>query len=168
MQTSDKGRRFIASYEGLFLSAYDDANEHVVPLNGRVIGTLTIGYGHTSVAGPPKVHVGQTITEAEADAILKADIATVEREVGHYITAPLSQQQFDALVSFQFNTGWLAHPHCSLTTALNAGSYGVAAADFALYDRASGRVMAGLARRRKAEHDIFVSGNYVGNGGVIA
>lgn len=162
MQTSDKGRAFIASWEALILGAYDDANNRVVPPGGIVHGTLTIGYGHTTAAGPPMVCVGDRITVDQADAILKTDLAAVEKEVAEYVKVPVNQQQFDALVSFQYNTGWLAHPHCSLTAALNAGSYSVAAADFALYDRASGRVLVGLERRRRAEHDIFVNGNYVG------
>jgi len=167
MMTSDKGRAFIESYEGLFLRAYDDYNDHIVKPGQEVRGTLTIGYGHTSAAGKPEVYVGQEITVDDADDILKSDLAAVEHEVSQYIKVPLTQQQFDALVSFQFNTGWLAHPHCSLTGALNEGNYNLAARDFALYDIASGRVLSGLVRRRKAEHDIFLNGNYVGNNGAI-
>lgn len=155
MKTSSKGRALIESFEGLFLEAYDDDDDHVVKVGERVYGTLTIGYGHTSVAGPPRVYVGQTITKEEADAILAADLASVEIEVSHIIKVPLNQYQFDALVSFQFNTGWLAHPGCSLTRALNAKNYRLADADFGLYDRASGKVLQGLVRRRTAEARLF-------------
>src|ERR1700759_3326521 len=106
MKTSANGRKFIEGFEGLFLQAYDDANDHIVKLGQRVIGTLTIGYGHTSVAGPPKVYVGQVITKDMADAILASDLTAVELEVSHLVKVPLNQNQFDALVSFQFNTGW--------------------------------------------------------------
>ncbi len=155
MKTGILGRKLIESFEGLFLHAYDDHNDHIVQPGQHVIGTLTIGYGHTSVAGPPKVYVGMVITEADADAILASDLNSVELEVNHLVKVSLSQNQFDALVSFQFNTGWLAHPNCSLLHALNAGNYNVAAADFMLYDRASGQVLAGLVRRRTAEEKLF-------------
>lgn len=155
MITSPVGRKLIESFEGLILGAYDDANDHIVQPGQQVHGTLTIGYGHTSVAGPPRVYVGMTITQAQADAILAADLALVELEVNHLVKVPLNQNQFDALVSFQFNTGWLAHSNCSLTRALNAGNYNLAASDFMLYDMASGHVLAGLVRRRVAERALF-------------
>ena len=155
MNTSANGRAFIEAFEGLILSAYDDADDRVVQSGQRVQGTLTIGYGHTSAAGPPKVYIGQTVTQPTADAILGADLASVEIEVLHLIKVPLNQNQFDALVSFQFNTGWLAHPQCSLTKALNRGSYSVAEADFGLYDEAAGRVLSGLQRRRHGEALLF-------------
>lgn len=160
MKTSAAGRAFIESFEGLILQAYDDATDHIVPAGGKARGTLTIGYGHTTAAGYPAVTVGQTITKDQADAILANDLSAVEIEVARYITAPLSQQQFDALVSFQFNTGWLAHPNCSLTKAVNAKNYALGANDFALYDEASGRVLPGLARRRAAERNMFLNGVY--------
>jgi lysozyme len=155
LKTSAAGRAFIEAFEGLFLQAYDDADDHVVKPGERVSGTLTIGYGHTSAAGAPKVYVGMTITEAEADAILAADLAGVEVEVAHLVTVSLDQNQFDALVSFQFNTGWLGHPQCSLLKALNAGNYALTEQDFTLYDEASGKVLAGLERRRDGEKLMF-------------
>jgi lysozyme len=155
MQTSAAGRKFIEGFEGLILQAYDDANDRVVQRGDIVRGTLTIGYGHTSAAGPPQVYVGMNIDQPTADAILGADLASVEIEVKHLITVALNQNQFDALVSFQFNTGWLAHPQCSLARALNAGNYNLAATDFMLYDEASGKVLAGLERRRMEEKDLF-------------
>lgn len=155
LKTSSNGRRLIEGFEGLFLWAYDDHNDHIVKPGEQVIGTLTIGYGHTSVAGPPRVYVGQEITQEEADAILASDLSSVEIEVNHLVKVALNQNQFDALVSFQFNTGWLGHPNCSLLNALNRGSYVAADADFMLYDRASGQVLNGLVRRRAAEKKLF-------------
>lgn len=162
MKFSPEGVKFIGSWEALFLAAYDDATEKVVAPGGAVLGVLTIGRGHTTAAGPPIVVRGMTITEQYATDILARDLGAVEQEVARYIKPDLSQFQFDAVGSFQYNTGWLGHPHCSLTDALNAGRYDVAAADFALYDRASGRVMRGLVRRRHAEADIFTKGIYTG------
>lgn len=155
MKTSSAGRDLIESFEGLFLEAYDDHNDHIVRPGDHIIGTLTIGYGHTSVAGPPRVYVGQSITKEDADAILASDLAAVEIEVSHLVKVPINQNQFDALVSFQFNTGWLSHPNCSLLNALNHGNYAMADADFMLYDRASGQVLTGLLKRRSAEKNLF-------------
>src|ERR1700758_619687 len=106
MRTSPAGLTLITKFEGLFLKAYDDEDDHIVSAGERVFGTLTIGYGHTSAAGPPRVYVGQEITEPQAEAILEADLRSVELEVEHLVKVPLSQNQFDALVSFQYNTGW--------------------------------------------------------------
>ncbi len=155
MQISPAGRQFIEGFEGLFLQAYDDDDDHIVAPGDHVYGTLTIGYGHTSSAGPPTVYAGQTITEEEADSILAADLAAVEAEVNTLVKVPLNQNQFDALGSFQYNTGWLGHPQCSLLRALNGGNYQLAANDFMLYDMAQGKVLVGLNRRRAAEKLLF-------------
>lgn len=160
MKTSVQMYPFIGEFEGDILQAYDDDDDKIVPIGGHVYGTLTIGKGHTSAAGPPRVYVGMKITEAQSDAILAADLASVEIEVCHLVNVPLKQYQFDALVSFQYNTGWLAHPHCSLLTALNSGNYDLADKDFMLYDEAQGKVIAGLDRRRAAEKQLFLTGNY--------
>jgi lysozyme len=155
MKTSLAGRAFIEEFEGLILGAYDDDDDRIVPIGGRCYGTLTIGYGHTTAAGPPKVYVGMKIDAQTADQILSADLASVEIEVAHLIKVELQQYQFDALVSFQYNTGWLAHPQCSLARSLNAGNYKLADQDFMLYDEASGKVLTGLKRRRQGEMEMF-------------
>lgn len=142
MKTSANGRAFIEAFEGKFLRTYDDGT-----------GVLTIGYGHTSAAGPPKVFRGQTITEAECDAILAADLAAVEKNVERCIKVPMTQQQFDALVSFDFNTGSLAKS--SIDDKINAGNAAAAMNTLLQYDHAGGRVMAGLTRRRQAERLMF-------------
>jgi len=155
MKTSPDGRKFIEAFEGLFLKAYDDSDDRIVQPGQRCYGTLTIGYGHTTAAGPPRVYIGQTIGQQEADDILSADLLSVELEVTHLVKVPLSQCQFDALVSFQYNTGWLGHPQCSLLRALNSSNYRLADQDFMLYDMASGRVLSGLQRRRHGEALMF-------------
>jgi lysozyme len=142
-------------FEGLILQAYDDYDDKIVKPGQSIRGTLTIGRGHTSSAGPPKVYVGQVITEKEADTILINDLLPVENNVKRLVKVPLNQNQFDAIVDFEFNLGWLEHPHCSLLNALNSGNYQLADEDFMLYDRANGRVLVGLDRRRQAEKDLF-------------
>ena len=143
MKTSDDGRAFIEEFEGLYLHDYDDGT-----------GVITIGYGHTNLAGvPPKVFKGQRITEAEADAILAADLAAVERDVERFIKVPMTQSQFDALVSFHFNTGALGKS--SIDDKINAGNGAAAMSTLLMYDHAGGRQMDGLTRRRQAELLLF-------------
>lgn len=160
MQTSPEGRAFIEKFEGLILGAYDDVDDHILKPGDACHGTLTIGYGHTNAAGPPTIAIGDVVTQAQADEILAADLATVENEISKLVTVSLTQYQFDALVSFQYNTGWLCHPMCSLLRALNAGNYNLADNDFTLYDEAQGKVLVGLERRRLAEKALFNSGDY--------
>lgn len=143
MKTSTSGRLFIEAFEGKFLHTYDDGT-----------GVLTIGYGHTTAAGPPKVVLGMTITAAECDQILAADLSSVEREVERFIHVPMTQPQFDALVSFHFNTGALGRS--SIDDKINAGDKDGAMATLLQYDHAGGRQMAGLTRRRKAERLMFL------------
>lgn len=152
---SPNGRTKCEGFEGCILQAYDDASDHIVKAGQYVHGTLTIGFGHTDAAGPPKVYIGQIITKEQADQILSVDLQSVELEVKHLVKVKLNQNQFDALVDFQFNTGWLGHQHCSLLNALNAGNYQLADEDFMLYDRAQGKVLAGLDRRRRMEKELF-------------
>lgn len=158
MKTSQAGRQLIERYEGLFLQAYDDANDHIVAPGGQVHGTITIGYGHTSAAGAPSVYAGQSITKMQADDILASDLRAVEADVNRLVKVPLTQNQYDALVSFQFNTGSLGRS--SLLKSLNQGDYKGAANGFMLYTK--GRVggqlvpMAGLTRRRTEEKAIFL------------
>lgn len=144
MKTSNSGRAFIEQFEGLYLKTYNDGT-----------GTLTIGYGHTTAAGPPKVYRGQTITKEQADSILSSDLGKVEQQVTNYVKVPLNQNQFDALVSFHFNTGALGRS--TALKKLNAGDYTGCADALLAYNRGGGRVMAGLVRRRQAERKMFLT-----------
>jgi lysozyme len=155
MKTSLTGRKLIEQFEGLILQAYDDYNDHVVKQGDTVHGTLTIGYGHTTSAGPPAVYIGQQIDKTTADQILAQDLSVVEKEVNTLIKVPLNQNQFDALVSFHFNTGALGRS--SILKLLNAKNYLAAADALLLYNKAGGRVLAGLVRRRQAEKALFLT-----------
>lgn len=158
MKTSPVGRQLIESFEGLILKAYDDANDHVVKPGETVKGVLTIGYGHTNSAGPPKVFVGQVITREEADKILASDLGKVEADVTRLVKVSLNQNQFDALVSFHFNTGALGKS--SLLKKLNAKDYLGAAEGLMAWTKAKqigpGDIP-GLVRRRKAEKALFLN-----------
>ena len=151
MQTSPAGRAFIGLHEGLRLGAYRDA-----------VGIWTIGYGHTAMAGPPAPAAGMTISNSEADAILARDLLRFETGVGRLVTVPLAQHEFDALVSFAFNVGEGALGRSTLLKRLNAGDRPAAAAQFGTWNKAGGRVLAGLTRRRAEERAMFSSGLYAG------
>lgn len=153
MKTSDKGRKFIEEFEGLFLQSYDDLTERVVGPGDHVRGTLTIGYGHTDAAGPPHVYPGMKITTQEADSIMASDLASVEANVNHHVTVPLTQNQFDALVSFDFNTGGLNRS--SVLRDIENNHFDRVPADLNMWVRSKGQVLRGLVRRRHAEGVMF-------------
>lgn len=132
------GLDLIKQYEGCRLAAYRCA-----------AGVWTIGYGHT--AG---VHSGMTITQAQADAYLQQDIAKFEGYVNNPayvpITEQLNQNQFDALVSFAFNLGaGNLRKLCKGRTAAQI------VRTMPNYNKAAGKVLAGLKRRRAAEQALF-------------
>lgn len=139
MQISKAGLDLIKQFEGLYLKAYRCP-----------AGVPTIGYGHT--AG---VAMGQTITQQQADDYLRRDVRQFERAVSRLVTVPLAQGQFDALVSFSFNLGEGALAQSTLLRLLNAGDYAGAAAQFDRWNKAGGRVLPGLVRRRAAERALF-------------
>lgn len=142
MKTSANGRKLIEQFEGLSLKTYDDGT-----------GVLTIGYGHTSAAGAPKVRAGQTITRDQADSILASDLAKVEAQISNLVKVSITQNQFDALVSFQFNTGALSRS--TLLKKLNVKDYKSAADEFLKWNMAGGKVLQGLIKRRQAERELF-------------
>lgn len=139
MQISKAGLDLIKQFEGLYLKAYRCP-----------AGVPTIGYGHT--AG---VAMGQTITQQQADDYLRRDVRQFERAVERLVKVPLTQGQFDALVSFAFNLGEGALAQSTLLRLLNAGDYAGAAAQFERWNKAGGRVLPGLVRRRAAERALF-------------
>jgi lysozyme len=135
--------------EGVRLLAYAD------PAHGWKVPT--IGVGHTSAAGPPSVFRGQRITASEADAILARDLKAVEKAVRALVTVPLTANQLGALVSFTFNLGIGNLAKSGLLKRLNAKDYAGAAAQFARWKFAGGRVLPGLVKRRAAEARLFLT-----------
>jgi len=156
MKTSTNGRKFIAKEEGNILYAYDDATNKRVNVGDTVRGTITIGVGHTTAAGSPTVTPGMTITASESDAILAKDLAAVEAQINNLVKVPVNQNQYDALVSFQFNTGGLARSQ--ILRSLNAGDYDGAASAFMNWTKANGNATL-LAGRRQREIALFKSKN---------
>jgi lysozyme len=147
MNMSASGRKKLTAREGVRLKAYKDS-----------VGILTIGIGHTSMAGPPKVTSGMTITNAESDAIFARDLVKYENAVNKAVKVPLTQNQFDALTSLCFNIGPSAFAKSTLVKKLNAGDIQGAANAFLSWNKAGGKVIPGLVTRRKAERAQFLSG----------
>lgn len=139
MKIGEKGLELIKHFEGLRLRAYQ-CSAHV----------WTIGYGHTAGVRP-----GDEISTEQADAFLKQDIAESERSVGRYVAVPLTNCQFDALVSFTFNLGSGNLRTSTLLKKLNSGDYAGAASEFLRWVNAGGERLPGLARRREAEKALF-------------
>jgi lysozyme len=140
MKTSFIGLTLIRDAEGDRLAAY------YCPA-----GILTIGVGHTG----PDVKHGMKITQAQSDALLAADLAKFEKAVARNVKVPLTQNQFDALVSFTYNLGEGNLRSSTLLKRVNAGDFTAAAAEFSKWDKAGGRVLAGLTKRRAAEAALF-------------
>lgn len=146
MKISKKGIDFIKGYEALRLEAYDDG-----------VGFWTIGWGHTK-----GVKKGDKITLAQAEAYMHDDLAPAEKAVNEWVAVPLQQTQYDALVSFVFNVGTGKPGYeggfysSTLRRLLNEGDYIGAANEFLRWDKAGGKVLAGLTRRRKDEYNMFL------------
>ncbi len=139
MEYSLDGLHLTESFESCRLQAYLDS-----------AGVPTIGYGHTH-----GVTLGMSCTQEEAEQWLQQDIQVAAQAVNGMVTVALTQPEFDALVDFTFNLGTGNLQKSTLLRLLNAGDYKGAAAEFEKWDRAGGKVMAGLLRRRQAEEQMF-------------
>lgn len=141
MKTSPNGRRLLTQREGIELKAYKDT-----------VGVWTIGVGHTSAAGPPKVTKGLTITREESDAIFARDLVTYEAAVNAAVTVPISQGEFDALVSLCYNIGTGGFKKSTIVRRLNAGDREGAAEAFMMW-----RKPPEIIGRRKGEQKQFIN-----------
>ncbi|WP_131114308.1 lysozyme [Lichenihabitans psoromatis] len=148
LSTSAAGRATLMAREGCRLTAYRDS-----------VGVLTIGVGHTGRATLPRVTAGMMISQTEAETIFASDLAPFEAAVKKAITRAATQNQFDAMVSLAFNIGSAGFRGSSVVRRFNAGDLGAAADAFLLWNKAGGRVVAGLAKRRAAERAQFLIGD---------
>lgn len=151
-QVGPDGIALIKQFEGCRLKAYPDPGTGGDP--------WTIGYGATHYENGARVRKGDTISQARADALLANHLRSYANQVsialGASITAT-SQKQFDALVSFHFNTGAIAR--ATLTRKHRAGDHAGAAREFDRWVNAGGRPMRGLIRRREAERALYEAGS---------
>ncbi len=146
MRTGTRGLALIKEFEGLETHAYKDA-----------VGVWTIGYGHTASAGHPTPIPGMVISSDQAEQILRNDLVKFEKRVEKHVRVPLTQDQFDALVSFDFNTG--AIDKATLTKRLNNGAYGAVPEELRKWVKAGGKTLKGLVRRRDAECALWSKGS---------
>ena len=140
MKTSIEGLALIKKFEGLELEAYKCA-----------AGVWTIGYGHTKDVQP-----GDVWSESHADHMLEVELEEFEAYINNNVTAPLSQNQFDALVSWVYNLGPANLKASTMLKVLNSGDYEGVPAQIKRWNKAGGKVLEGLIRRREAEALLFV------------
>ena len=136
----------IRRFEGFRARAYRDA-----------AGVWTIGYGHTSRAGPPQVRPGMRVSHARAEEILRRDVETFARAVARQVRTPLNANQFGALVSFAYNIGIGNLRRSSVLRAVNEGRLEDVPRMLMRWTRAGGKHLRGLKRRRRAEGRLFMS-----------
>lgn len=144
MKTSQRGIDFIKEFEGLELTRYVCS-----------AGKTTIGIGHVI---RPTDMIPETITESEADALLARDLERFEIAMLEAIEVEVNQNEFDAIISLAFNCGAHAIANSTLMKLLNGGaSREQCALQFLRWDKANGKPLPGLTRRRQAEKDLFLS-----------
>ncbi|NJL85752.1 MAG: lysozyme [Leptolyngbyaceae cyanobacterium SM1_1_3] len=141
---SDEGVFLIKSFEGLRLKAYQDA-----------VGIWTIGYGTTQGVTP-----GMEITQTQAEQLLRRDVNKFEQAVQEALQVSINDNQFSALVSFTYNVGSGAFRSSTLLRLLNQNDIQGAADQFPRWNRAGGRILAGLTRRRDAERALFLGQDF--------
>ena len=142
---SKTGIDLISSFEGIRLNSYDDG-----------VGVWTIGIGTTVYPNGVKVKKGDKCILEQAKEYFAHDLKSFEKTVNDSVKAPLSQNQFDALISIAYNIGSTAFKNSTLLKKLNAKDYAGAADQFLRWNKGGGKVLKGLVRRREAERALFL------------
>lgn len=137
---NDAGLAIIKESEGLRLEAYQAG------------GRWLIGYGHTATAG-----AGMTITEAEAERLLREDVAGAENAVRRMVTVKVNRNQFSAMVSLAYNLGSGGFSRSVVLERINKGDFKGAADGFLTHNKAGGKVNDHLNARREKERALFLS-----------
>jgi lysozyme len=144
MKTSQRGIDLIKKYEGFKTMPYKD-----------IVGKLTVGYGHLVIAGDGIV-AGSPITMGQATSLLIDDLNKAESAINYAVKVQLTQNQFDALVSFVYNLGTGAFAMSTLLKLINSGKFEDASKQFVLWDHAGKVEVEGLKRRRLEEATLFM------------
>ena len=139
MNTSAEGLALIKKFEGCELEAYQCS-----------AGVWTIGYGHTK-----EVQKGDVWSQSHAEHMLEVELHEYESYINEYVTVALSQNQFDALVSWVYNLGPANLKASTMLKVLNKGQYEEVPAQMKRWNKAGGKVLEGLIRRREAEACLF-------------
>lgn len=141
MNISENGVNLIKNFEGLRLKTYKcSANK------------LTIGYGHTGY----DVKEGMEISEEQAEELLKKDLMIHCNNVSKLVKVPLTQNEFDALVSFEYNVGYGNFSKSTLLKLINSGNKKEASNEFDRWVYANKKKLIGLVKRRKTEKELFL------------
>lgn len=144
MKTSQRGLDLIKKWEGLRLNSYRCS-----------AGRWTIGYGATR-----GIVEGMTVTPEAANTLLRRDVRGAELAIKKLVEVPLSQTEFDALVSFVYNFGSAKFSTSTLLGILNTGDRRGAAREFEKWVYAGGKKLNGLIARRKEERDMFLENEW--------
>ena len=139
MYISVEGTSLIKKFEGCELEAYQDS-----------VGVWTIGYGHTK-----DVKQGDKINQDEAENLLEEEMPEYEGYINDMVEVSLEQCQFDALVSWVYNLGPTNLSSSTLLKVLNEGEYDEVPFQIKRWNKAGGKVLEGLTRRREAEALLF-------------
>lgn len=145
MQLSFNGLEFIKDAEGFRDKAY---------LDGASV--WTIGYGTTRIEGKP-VEAGQTCTRQQASQWLAADVAWAQTAVNKLVKVPITQNMFDALVSFVYNLGEPAFAKSSMLRFINEKRFAKATEEFPKWSNVAGKLSPGLYKRRIREQQVFAT-----------
>lgn len=145
MKIDQAGLKFLHDREACRLVSYLDTG-----------GVWTIGWGSTVMFGNP-VRKGMTCTQEEADEQCLKDLADKELCVNRFVGVPLTQNQYNALVSLCYNIGVKAFSKSTLVKKLNQADYAGAAEQFMRWVYDNGKVVEGLKNRRKKEKELFLS-----------
>lgn len=148
MKISENGLKLIKKFEGLSLKPYLCR-----------AGIPTIGFGNTFYENMKKVTLqDETITEERADSLFNFLVTTnFVNVVNRLVIVDINQNQFDALVSFVYNLGSGNFEKSTLLKKVNQEDFIGASLEFEKWNRASGKVLSGLTKRRLAEKELFLS-----------
>ena len=150
MKLTEKGINLIKEFEGLRLTAYRDS-----------VGVWTIGYGNTYYENGAVVKQGDKITQERADSLFRSIVDKFADQVRNSLTNPdrVSDAQFSAMVSLAYNIGIGAFKGSTLLRKVNANPCDPTIPDeFRRWNKAGGKVLAGLVRRREAEAQLYLNG----------
>ena len=142
---SDNGMKLLEQFEGLRLEAYLDS-----------ASIATIGFGSIRYPNGNKVKLGDKITKAQAKEYKLHDLKEFEFTVNTSVKVPLTQNQYDALVSLSYNIGSSAFKNSTLLKKLNSGDYKGAAEQFLVWNKVNSKKVQGLVNRREAERNLFI------------
>lgn len=145
LDISENGLKFIKGFEGEILHVYDDG-----------YGYPTGGVGHL-IKPEDHLKLGDKVSQAQSDAWLKKDLAGCVKIVNDFVSRPVTQNQFDAMVSLAFNIGIGGFKKSSVLSLVNQGSFKAASNRFGLWIHSNGKISKGLIRRRAAEAKLFLT-----------